>query len=235
MVFTGEIPVGQPASRIDGPLKVTGAAQYSAEYDAPDIAYGVIVNSTIAKGRITSIDATASLAVAGALSVISHLNRPHVRSWRLFYKDMVAPGGKPFRPLYDASIAFSGQPVALVVAETFEAARYAARLLDVRTQVEWSFVGRIEGALELEFMHYPGMTPNPNFVDSLKGVVTPDDLLLFLCRTGGRSNAAATAATSAGYGKCYNILEGFEGDLNADGQRNKVNGWRAAGLPWKQA
>ncbi|MBK6636378.1 MAG: rhodanese-like domain-containing protein [Rhodocyclaceae bacterium] len=110
-----------------------------------------------------------------------------------------------------------------------------ARLLDVRTQVEWSFVGRIEGALELEFMHYPGMTPNPNFVDSLKGVVTPDDLLLFLCRTGGRSNAAATAATSAGYGKCYNILEGFEGDLNADGQRNKVNGWRAAGLPWKQA
>ncbi len=133
---TGEIPLGQPASRIDGPAKVTGTAQFAAEHGAPDLCVGVIVNATIAKGRITSIDATATLAVAGALGVISHLNRPHVRSWRLFYKDMIAPGGKPFRPLHDDRIAFSGQPVALVVAETFEAARYAASLLDVRYERE---------------------------------------------------------------------------------------------------
>jgi rhodanese-related sulfurtransferase len=62
-----------------------------------------------------------------------------------------------------------------------------------------------------------------------------DTPLLFLCRSGGRSHAAAAALAAAGFTRCYNVLEGFEGDKDASGQRNRVGGWRAAGLPWQQS
>jgi xanthine dehydrogenase YagR molybdenum-binding subunit len=133
---TGRVKSGMPVSRIDGRAKVTGEAQYAAEYFAPDLAYGVVVSGTVAKGRITSIDATEALAVPGVISVMTHENRPKMRSFDLAWKDMTAPAGSPFRPLFSDEIFYSGQPVALVLAETFEAARYAASLVRVHYDVD---------------------------------------------------------------------------------------------------
>ncbi|NOV22189.1 xanthine dehydrogenase family protein molybdopterin-binding subunit [Cupriavidus necator] len=126
---TGPVAIGAPVSRIDGVAKVTGTARYAAEHAAFDLAHGVVVNSTIARGRIVSIDCSAALAVPGVIDVLTHERHPRVRSLDLFYKDMAAPAGSPFKPLHDARIWYSGQPIALVVAETFEAARYAATLV----------------------------------------------------------------------------------------------------------
>ena len=123
--------IGQPLSRVDGRAKVTGQAKYAAEYNVPGLAYGVVVSSVIAKGRITKIDASKALRFGGVLQVFTHENAPHTASDDQSYKDEVAPPGSPFRPLRDDRIMFSGQPVALVVAETFELARYAASLVRV--------------------------------------------------------------------------------------------------------
>lgn len=111
----------------------------------------------------------------------------------------------------------------------------AARLVDVRTKAELDWVGRVPGAIEIEWMAYPGNVPNTHFLQTLKHSVMTDSLLMFLCRSGQRSNAAARVATEAGFPDCYNILEGFEGDKDANGQRNRSGGWRAAGLPWNQS
>ncbi|MEE7449868.1 aldehyde oxidase [Methylobacterium radiotolerans] len=128
--------VGSPRSRIDGPAKVTGLAKYAGEFAAPDLAYGVVVSSSIAKGRITAIDSAEAEAVPGVLKVLTHENRPRT-AWRdKNFQDQVAPPGSPFRALYDDLIVFSGQPVALVVAEDFETARYAASLVRVSYAME---------------------------------------------------------------------------------------------------
>jgi xanthine dehydrogenase YagR molybdenum-binding subunit len=133
---TGRVRSGTPVSRVDGRAKVTGAARYAAEYEAADLCHGVVVNSTIAKGRISAIDTAAALAVPGVLDVLTHANRPKMRRIDLAYKDMTAPAGSPFRPLYGDRVFYSGQPVALVVAETFEAARHAAALVRVSYEAE---------------------------------------------------------------------------------------------------
>ena len=109
-----------------------------------------------------------------------------------------------------------------------------AALVDVRTRAEWDWVGRVPRAIEVEIMSYPGNRPNPSFIEELEKKVPKDALVMFLCRSGGRSHNAAGFATQAGYGNCYNVLEGFEGDRDDSGQRNKTGGWRAAGLPWVQ-
>ncbi|MBP2315378.1 xanthine dehydrogenase family protein molybdopterin-binding subunit [Azospirillum soli] len=123
--------IGKPVSRVDGRLKVTGGAKYAAEFSAPGLAHGYIVSSTIARGRITRIDTSAALALPGVLHVFTHENRPSLAWFDRKWKDDDAPKGSPFRPLYDAEIIHSLQPVALVVAESFELARYAARLVQV--------------------------------------------------------------------------------------------------------
>ena len=128
--------VGKPRSRVDGRAKVTGAARYAAEYTAPDLAHGYIVSGAIAKGRITSIDTAAALAVPGVVKVITHENRPRTAWFSAKYQDEVAPPGTPFRALYDDRIVFSGQPVALVVAEDFGTARHAASLVRVEYEAE---------------------------------------------------------------------------------------------------
>jgi len=110
----------------------------------------------------------------------------------------------------------------------------SAKLVDVRTRAEWDWVGRVPGAVEIEWNQYPGGVRNPHFLVELKRQVDPESLVLFLCRSGARSDGAARLATENGYNDCYNVLEGFEGDKDANGQRNKVNGWRQAGLPWHQ-
>src|SRR6266851_2339118 len=123
--------LGKPASRIEGLAKVTGAAKYAAEYNVPGLAHGFVVTSTIAKGRIKRIHTADALAVDGVLDVLTHEHRPELASSDEAYKDEVAPDGSPFRALYDDKIYFNGQPVALVVAEEFESARFAASLIRV--------------------------------------------------------------------------------------------------------
>ncbi len=109
-----------------------------------------------------------------------------------------------------------------------------ARLIDVRTKAEWDWVGRVPGAIEIEWQDYPAKQLNPHFIQTLKHSVTTESVLIFLCRSGQRSSAAAKAATEAGFPDCYNVLEGFEGNKDANGQRNRSGGWRHAGLPWNQ-
>lgn len=133
---TGAVRIGMPVSRVDGRAKVTGVARYAAEMPAADLVYGVVVNSTIAKGRITGFDLSAAKSVPGVLDVLTHDHRPETRSLGLFYKDMTAPGGSPFKPLHDERVKYSGQPIALVLADTFEAARYAASLVHADYEVE---------------------------------------------------------------------------------------------------
>jgi xanthine dehydrogenase YagR molybdenum-binding subunit len=126
-----DLHVGSPRSRVDGPLKVTGQARYAAEFAAPGLLHGVIVSSAITRGRILRIDASQALAVAGVVQVFTHENRPATAWFDYKHRDETAPPGSPFRPLYDDAIAFAGQAIALVVADDYEAARYAATLVRV--------------------------------------------------------------------------------------------------------
>ena len=123
--------VGRPTSRVDGPAKVSGTAKYAAEFNVPRLCHGYVVGSTIAAGKIVSIDSAAALAMPGVLAVFTHENQPKTawldRSWQ----DEIAPSGSPMRVLHGTEITFSMQPVALVVAESFEVARAAARLVAV--------------------------------------------------------------------------------------------------------
>ncbi|WP_286787509.1 MULTISPECIES: xanthine dehydrogenase family protein molybdopterin-binding subunit [unclassified Pseudomonas] len=128
--------LGKAVSRVDGPLKVTGKALYASEFGTADLCTGYVVNSSVAKGRILSIDTQAALSVPGVLDVITHENRPEVASYNESYTDMDAADGKHFRPLYNDRVLFNMQPVALVVAESFEAARYAASLIRVDYETE---------------------------------------------------------------------------------------------------
>ncbi|RJG05586.1 rhodanese-like domain-containing protein [Noviherbaspirillum cavernae] len=111
-----------------------------------------------------------------------------------------------------------------------------ARLIDVRTNAERDWVGRVavpeSQHAAVQWNVYPGGTPNPEFLAQLAQVAGKDNVLLFLCRSGVRSRHAAKLATENGYANCFDILEGFEGDKDAQGHRKTVSGWCKAGLPW---
>ena len=110
-----------------------------------------------------------------------------------------------------------------------------ARLIDVRTRPEWDFVGHIPRSVLIEWNRYPAGARNPAFLDELRAAAPDQETpLLFICRSGQRSDSAARAATSAGYRRAFNVLEGFEGPRDEDGHRGTVGGWRKAGLPWVQ-
>ncbi|TGE06239.1 xanthine dehydrogenase family protein molybdopterin-binding subunit [Hymenobacter fodinae] len=128
--------IGKPTNRVDGPAKVTGAAKYAAEFNVPNLAYGVVVSSPIAKGKIIKVYSKPVLKIPGVLAVFSHENVPNLAWFDRNYKDDVAPGGSPFRPLHDNEVKFSQQPIALVVADTFEVARYAASILEIEYEEE---------------------------------------------------------------------------------------------------
>ena len=132
----------------------------------------------------------------------------------------------------ELDLAYAG---ALTPKEAFELLQLApgARLVDVRTRAEWEWVGRIPGAEEIEWMSYPGNQTNAHFLAQLKQRVEREALVMFICRSGVRSHNAASLASHAGDSECYNVLEGFEGDKDAKGQRGNTGGWRFAGLPWK--
>jgi rhodanese-related sulfurtransferase len=127
--------------------------------------------------------------------------------------------------------------------EAWEALRtdQAAQLVDVRTDVEWNFVGVPDlnaagkQTVLIPWQVYPSMQRNPAFEDHLKKVgLTPEHRIYFLCRSGARSLAAAEAAKAAGFPHVFNVADGFEGPLDQEGHRGNAAGWKAEGLPWRQ-
>ena len=154
--------IGTATSRVDGRDKVTGAARYAGEFNMAGLAHASVVASTIAKGRIARIDASDALSVDGVLDLLTHQNRPRMASADSAYKDDVAPDGSPFRPLYNDRIWFSGQPVALVVAEEPEIARFAASLVRVQYEEETHVTDvhrRRESAFALQISANPAENP----------------------------------------------------------------------------
>lgn len=123
---------------------------------------------------------------------------------------------------------------ALTPAEAFALMQAGAKLVDVRTKPELQYVGRVPGSVLVEWQTYPGNAQNLDFMGQLAEAVEPADTLMFMCRSGARSHAAAVAATQAGFRDSYNVLEGFEGDKDTEQHRSTVSGWRKAGLPWVQ-
>lgn len=124
---------------------------------------------------------------------------------------------------------------AVTPAEAWEMVQVGdAKIIDVRTRFEREYVGRIADTGSVEWKCWPDMQVNPHFLEQLGQVGKQDELILFLCRSGLRSHAAAVLATQAGYSSVFNILGGFEGDLDEHQHRNTRSGWRKAGLPWIQ-
>jgi xanthine dehydrogenase YagR molybdenum-binding subunit len=159
--------IGTATSRVDGRAKVTGTAKYAGEFNMPGLAHASVVEATTANGRIAHIDASEALAVEGVIAVLTHLNRPPMASTDNAYKDDVAPEGSPFRPLYDDRVWFSGQPVALVVAEEPEIARFAASLVRVAYDKEahaTDLHGQRDKAVVLEPAANPFGPPKPRGV-----------------------------------------------------------------------
>lgn len=150
--------VGTPTSRVDGRAKVTGAAKYAGEFPADGLVHGFVVEATIPRGRIARLDTSAALLVKGVLDVLTHANRPPLADNDEAWKDEVAPEGSPFRPLYDDTIKFNGQPIALVIAEDWETAKFAATLVRVEYEAS-SFATDLEGersaAAEKDKPHKP--------------------------------------------------------------------------------
>jgi len=116
-----------------------------------------------------------------------------------------------------------------------------AVLIDVRTRPEWNYVGLpdLEKLAKrpalIEWQVFPAMQPNPEFVAALSASLPDKEApLLFICRSGARSAAAAKAMTAAGYSTCLNVADGFEGPLDGSAKRGTTGGWKAAGLPWRQ-
>lgn len=120
----------------------------------------------------------------------------------------------------------------------------SAVLVDVRTQVEWQLIGKPDlSSLAKEPIYLQWVTMqgiNDNFMDELQAEfeqrgIAKDTPLYFMCQSGGRSKMSAMQCTALGFTKCYNLAEGFEGDLDEHQHRNSVSGWKVAGLPWTQA
>ena len=143
--------IGQPIDRVDGVLKVTGKAHYSSDIPLANLAHGVALHSTIAKGRIAQIDTTAAAQAPGVLGIVTHLNAP-----KLHPITFPQPGqprsavGHSLLILQDDVIHFSGQQIGIVVAETLEQAEYAAMLVKV-TYDEEAPITNMETVLEQAF------------------------------------------------------------------------------------
>ena len=112
--------------------------------------------------------------------------------------------------------------------------RGEAQLVDVRSAEERKFVGHVPGSSHVAWATGTSLTRNPRFLRELESKFGKDVPLLLLCRSGRRSAVAAETATKAGFGHVFNVLEGFEGDRNADQQRGRTDGWRFQELPWLQ-
>ncbi|KVO61411.1 rhodanese-like domain-containing protein [Burkholderia stagnalis] len=136
-----------------------------------------------------------------------------------------------------AAAAAVGTPYAGGVAPDIAWALFSAGdalLVDVRTAEERKFVGHVPDTLHVPWATGTSLTRNPRFVRELEAKTGKDALILLLCRSGNRSAQAAEAAAKAGFTQVFNVLEGFEGDLDEQQRRGSRNGWRFHGLPWAQ-
>lgn len=109
-----------------------------------------------------------------------------------------------------------------------------AVLVDVRTTEERKFVGHVPGSLHVAWASGTAMTRNPRFVRELEAKTPKDATVLLLCRSGKRSDLAAEAAAKAGFTRVFNVLEGFEGEIDGQRHRGSLGGWRSHDLPWVQ-
>jgi rhodanese-related sulfurtransferase len=134
--------------------------------------------------------------------------------------------------VHTLDLPYSGDITPAAACELIE--QQAAVLVDVRTAEERKFVGYVPGSLHLPWLIGTAMQTNPRFLRELEAKVPKNAVVLLLCRSGARSVAAATAARRAGFQHVYNVLEGFEGELDQNGHRGSRNGWRFRGLPWVQ-
>ncbi len=131
-----------------------------------------------------------------------------------------------------AGLHYAGHVLPELAWKLFKAKQ--AVLVDVRTPEELSYVGRVPGAKHVMWATGVAQVRNPGFLHELESKVAKDAVVLFLCRSGKRSAGAAEAATNAGYSNAFNVLEGFEGDLDEHHRRGQIDGWRHRGLPWVQ-
>ncbi|MBD2774341.1 xanthine dehydrogenase family protein molybdopterin-binding subunit [Iningainema tapete] len=149
--------IGKPISRVDGPLKVSGAARYSAEFSMEHLAYGVLVKSTIAKGRIKNIDTSAAEAAPGFLGILTHLNTPKFGELPEYIQPLDPTfAAQSHLPMQDDRIDHQGQHIAVVIADTFERATHAAALVQVEYEEEPA-ITTFEAALAQD----EGTTPHP--------------------------------------------------------------------------
>ena len=136
------------------------------------------------------------------------------------------------REARDAEVPFAGSLSPLDAWALVEAGR--AVLVDVRSNEERKFVGYVPGSVHVAWATGTALTRNPRFLRELEAKAGKSDVVLLLCRSGKRSALAAEAATKIGFTAAFNVSEGFEGDLDAEGRRGRVGGWRLHGLKWVQ-
>jgi xanthine dehydrogenase YagR molybdenum-binding subunit len=151
--------IGQPLSRFDGPLKVSGLATFAAEFPVSGMAYAALVFSTIAKGRITTIDTAAARAAPGVAAIMTHENAPRLNPPPAFMSQPKAAGGDTLPVMQDDRIHWNGQPVALVLAETQDQADHAASLIEVAYDAEEALTdfatAKAQGTQQAMFMGQP--------------------------------------------------------------------------------
>ncbi|MBD9443498.1 xanthine dehydrogenase family protein molybdopterin-binding subunit [Pseudomonas sp. PDM04] len=169
-------PMGQPLDRVDGRLKVTGQARYAGEFGEPGLLHGSVVSSRIARGRVVHIDTSKALALPGVVAVIDHTHRPEIASYDKSYEDADSADGSPFRPLYNDRVLYSGQPLALVVADNLELARHAGSLITIEYAVEPHQTDLL--SLQGEARPAPAELPKPrgNFQAEFAGAALSLDL-----------------------------------------------------------
>ena len=131
-----------------------------------------------------------------------------------------------------ASLTYAGEVTPQEAYLLFSA--HGAKIIDVRNRFENQYIGRIPGTPLVPWKHWPSGETNADFLTELQARCETSDIILFLCRSGIRSHATAKVAAASGFKLAFNILEGFEGDLDQHRQRGNIGGWRKAGLPWIQ-
>ena len=131
-----------------------------------------------------------------------------------------------------ASLTYAGEVTPQEAYLLFSA--HGAKIIDVRSRFENQYIGRIPGTPLVPWKHWPSGETNADFLTELQARCDTSDIILFLCRSGIRSHATAKVAAASGFKLAFNILEGFEGDLDQHRQRGNIGGWRKAGLPWIQ-
>ena len=109
-----------------------------------------------------------------------------------------------------------------------------AKIIDVRSRFEFDYIGRVPGSVLIPWRFAIGGELNAHFVAELHAQCSTNDTVLFICRSGVRSHSAAMVAAAAGFTQAFNVVEGFEGDPDHQGQRGNTGGWRKARLPWIQ-